>query len=272
MGAGHISTDVIEKLNLGLTGSQFKLIFDGNICTLKISATDSKDLMHQIEGGIYSILYYVSLYLNEAINITKILGSNGKCKFNLMVYNPVGQFQTSDRESQQKRIIDAYNHTNLKNKRLFTAVSYYYKVLRIYQLVLHNYELNSEIFLNLYKILEMLFTSKRDKWREELKKLDYNDNEIEKWFIPIYLIRNEFDIGHSTFYIPTDDERSAVEDFLRIVNVKIQKLLIKLLDYVIKEKYTLIEVHDNHNKKIELLNSIKNYVQENKDEITNSNK
>ena len=97
----------------------------------------------------------------------------------------------------------------------------------------------SEVVLNLYKILEILFGPQRDNVRTKLLELGYSKDEVEVKFIPIMILRNEFDVGHVSVKLFKQEQLNALYTYLENSENDFKDLLKKLLYEVKDDSYTL---------------------------------
>ena len=97
----------------------------------------------------------------------------------------------------------------------------------------------SEVVLNLCKVIEILFGPKRDNVRSKLLNLGYSKDEIEVKFIPIMILRNEFDVGHVSIALFKREQLNALYTYLENSENDFRDLLKKILNKFKDGDYTL---------------------------------
>lgn len=78
-----------------------------------------------------------------------------------------------------------------------------------------DWEFMAEIILNLCKVLQILFGNKRDDVRKGLSKIDYSEEEREGDIIPIMILRDNLDVGHTLIKIFTKRNVTEAGEYLK---------------------------------------------------------
>ena len=81
-------------------------------------------------------------------------------------------------------------------------------------------------------------------FRAELLKLGYSNEEIEGDFIPLRIIRNEFDVGHVSISLFKPEQLKALYGYLERTEGNFRGLLRRLLDQVRDGAYKLPQDYD----------------------------
>ena len=106
------------------------------------------------------------------------------------------------------------------------------------------WEFLAESFLNLSKVLEVLFPptgdgNTRDAARRELDALGYSNEEVERDFLPAMLLRNEIDVGHVDLSLYTRRQLTALHRYAEVSEVAFQNMLRRLMDRMAAGEYQL---------------------------------
>ena len=133
---------------------------------------------------------------------------------------------------------------NLRYARFSAALHYYHVARRLVVAGNGAHEFMAEIILNLNKVLEVLFGPRRDSVREELTKLGYSSEDIEIRFIPLMILRNEFDVGHAFLSVIDREVLKELYSYLEFMEEDFCELLQRLLRRMNDGSYVLYEEHD----------------------------
>jgi hypothetical protein len=150
-------------------------------------------------------------------------------------------------ERQEKKIYDSYKLLELmqgkQNRRLFAGLNYYYVARRLYEAGHSAIEFMAEIILNYSKCLEVMFGGTRESIRQELQKLNISKEDIEQVFIPVILLRNEFDVGHALVTQINQVDIYPLNIFVTHLERDFEDLIKKLIDGIRGRTYEMIP-HD----------------------------
>ena len=119
-----------------------------------------------------------------------------------------------------------------KNHRLLAALHYFHVACRLRAVGHSPREFMAEIILNFAKILQVLFGQSRDDIRNPLTSLGYAPRDIESDFIPILVLRNEFNVGHVMVSILPQSQLSTVHHYLDITERRFRDLFNRLITEV----------------------------------------
>ena len=132
----------------------------------------------------------------------------------------------SNQEKQEQRVIEAWDlmafFSSFGNMRMVGAVKYFHAACRLSRVGHTPWEFMGEILLNFCKVLEVLFPPtgdgmSRDAARAGLSKLGYSPEEIERYFIPVMLLRSKIDVGHVFLGLFTRLELTALHSYTELV-------------------------------------------------------
>ena len=190
----------------------------GNILHAKWKCETFKGLDNVIVTLHYMTPILLSLELAEPPTVKYTRERVGETAFNWELEKTKGSLDVTTKESQEKRVADSLLRLKLlgetANRRLAGALYYFYVARRLVEAGHSPYEFLAEVVLNLSKVLQVLFGEARDDVRAELPKFGYSKEEIEDKFIPIMILRNEFDVGHVTVKTFKREQLTALYNYL----------------------------------------------------------
>ncbi len=185
----------------------------------------------------------LSLELWEPITVEKIWGKCNGQSFNVKIGNYGSFLEVLRQEEITCRIMKSFKnlHTLRKaqNPRLKAALHYFYTARRLVQAGDTIWEFVTEIILNYAKVIEVLFGSCRDNIRSQLKTLGYDETTIESNFIPIMILRSQYDVAHPRIAYPHDIKTPKIAQYIAMMECTIGELLKRIFDKYESESYTL---------------------------------
>ena len=117
--------------------------------------------------------------------------------------------------------------------RLLAALNYFYVGCRLLAAGHAAFEFMAEAILNFAKVLDVLFVSggqaSREQVRMGLTTIGIPKGEIEREYIPLILLRNEFDIAHVALTYPSAEQFDTLHRFTEGAEGSIRDLLRELL-------------------------------------------
>ncbi len=248
---------VINGYEIHLTGGEISISFD---------CGSEGHLLHGLKLLSYLPLY-LSLFLAHPIKVDAFYGRIGECTFNCEIASGIFQFHVTTEERQKeltKLAFDMTFGTPLADisPRLLAAIGYLYTAMLLSSQSPYSSAFLPEIALNLAKVLDVMFTDKRDKLRQELKKLGFSKDEIEKKYVPLTLIRNKLDVAHPTLFMPTKEQRSTFDSFVDRALSQVVDLLKRTIEKSAKGEYEILfyDMAGRDNEQEELIKSMSKYV------------
>ncbi len=213
----------------------------------KVCAKQICNTFQELEQLLDTLHYFMPILLNLEFAeppIVKYTGGRiGETIFNWELQLIQQRFDITTTQKQEERVIKSFERMDtiagVKNRRLAAALYYFYVARRLVEAGNSPYEFLSEVVLNLSKVLVILFSPKRDDVRSELLKFGYSKEEIEEKFIPIMILRNEFDVGHVSIALFTEKQLNALYKYLAVSEHDFRELLKRVADKVRSEEYTL---------------------------------
>lgn len=232
---------VVEWLNL-------RLEMQGNIVKAKTHCRAFKDMNDLLIALHYLFPILLNLEFAEPPTVKYTRGRVGEAIFNWELAKATQFIDITTKERQEKRVVDSFkrlvNIGNVSIRRLAAALFYFYVARRLVESGNSPYEFLSEVIHNLNKILEILFGSQKDKVRNELSKFGYSQDEIESKFIPIMILRNEFDVGHASITIFKTKQLAVLYQYLEYSEKNFRDLLERVVKKIEGGDYALPHVYD----------------------------
>lgn len=240
-----LSDPLLESIEAIIEWDNLRLEMQGN----KLVATTRCDSFQNLEDLLTTLHYIMPIILNvelaEPPVVKRTAGQVGESIFNWELSEIKLSFETTTKEKQDIRVIDSFQFlgegiiSGLSNRRLAAAMYYCYVARRLVEAGHSPYEFMADVILNFCKILQIMFGEDRDDVRAELSRLDYPKNDIEVKFIPIMILRNEFDVGHVSISLFTREQLDALYMYLEETERDFQELLKKVISKIKDGSYTL---------------------------------
>lgn len=238
-----LSDPPLEPIEAIIEWKDMRLELIGNKLHAKSKCDTFKDLDMLLSALHYILPILLNVEFAEPPIVKYTRGRVGEAIFNWELKDIKCSFDVTTKENQEQRVIDSFDSfsfiTELAYRRLAAALYYFYVARRLVEAGNSPYEFMSEVVLNLCKVLEILFGSKRDNVRAELLKFGYTKDEIEERFIPLMILRNEFDVGHVSISLFTQEQLDALYTYLGNSENNFRYLLKRVLKKVKDRGYTL---------------------------------
>ena len=256
---------IVTDLNVGRSGFlsnspldnpiESKIVYDnltlelrGNILYSKSECKDANSLNELIVTLHYLIPFLLNINFAEPPVVKYTIGKVGDCSFEWILKTAEFSLEVTNKEKQEQIVIDSFERLKIfkgtSNRRLAAALYYFYMARRLEEAGNSPYEFMSEIILNFCKVLEILIGPSRDKVRKELLKFGFNETEIEIKFMPIMILRNEFDVGHAFIKIINEESLILLYEYLKISEKDFRDLLKKVIISVEDGSYIFSEEPD----------------------------
>jgi hypothetical protein len=244
------STPPLEPLDVTIEMPSSMLQLRGNILTHEFYCESFEMLQGSIMGLKWLMPPLLSLRFPEPPIVDHISGKVGETRFR-WEHDPEEwrvEMRTTTHDVLEEHFANSFNRFALfngtDNRRLAAAVTYFHVAVRLHLCGDSDWEFMAESILNYAKCLDVLFVTSetsKDDIRRELKKLGYSSKEIEGKFIPINILRSYVDVAHPkvTMYKPQD--LKVLYRYVDQVEGWMSTLLLKVMEKVSTENYTLPE-------------------------------
>jgi len=163
------------------------------------------------------------------------------------------EFGTTTQEEQETLVARAWRRIDLlaeehKRRRLVAGLHYFHIACRLSSVSVAAGEFMVESVLNFAKTLEVLFPPKgdgrtRDAVRNGLRGIGYEEDEIERDFIPAMALRDNIDVAHVGLCIFTRDQLSVIHGYVEKVESVFRGIFNRLFTAIEKGEYQ-IEAHE----------------------------
>jgi len=215
------------------------------------TAEELNNVIYSIHGLIPPML---NVFLLDSPFITVVQGKVGETAFRWEFAETRFELETTSNDRQEEVLLKALSlhgsGLGADSHRLRAALGYFYKACRLIAAGNGPWEFMSETILNLTKSLEILFdvpsneTSQgeggsRDRIRNGLKCVGVEANLIEEIFIPITILRNEFDVGHGRLALNSIDDLQLIYGLLAKAETEFRRLLRQIVTGVSEGLFTL---------------------------------
>lgn len=141
------------------------------------------------------------------------------------------QAELEQEAKQSWQRVEALNRP--ENLRLFAALNYFHVGCRLLAAGHSAFEFMAEAILNFAKVLDVLFVSggevSREQVRMGLASIGIPKREIESEYVPLIILRNEFDIAHVALTYPNAEEFDTLHRFTEVAEGSLRDLLRQLL-------------------------------------------
>jgi|GEM_PF-3193762 len=225
---GDIIDIVQAELKIGAVGAKWS----GDILQLDL-AVDSFNAAEQIIGSLSHLLpAFLSLRLRVFVWIrefTVVIGSIDY-RFETAMHRYGITLATTELNSERAtQSVQDWAVQRREGLRVVMALYYYRHAQRLAALEPDRQSMAAEVVLNLAKAIEIIFSSDRTQLRRKAAAWGLDSNFIERWIVPILLIRNELDVAHVASAPLEGLQHQAILNFLDRAFVHVHTLLEQVL-------------------------------------------
>jgi hypothetical protein len=234
-----------KPIRQNLDFANLKMEIKGNKLYVRTKCQDIISLDRLMIFCHYLLPIIINLEFIEPPTVRYTRGRVGEIDFNWELQTALGTFDVTTKENQEKRIATSFFRSTVisgtENRRLAVALYHFYVARRLIESGNSPYEFLAEYILNLDKVLKILFGEKRDNVRSELAKFGYSSEEIEEKFLPIMILRNEFDVGHVSMRIFKQEQLNILYQYFDMTDKDFRDLLKRVFqkledgDYVLQQ-------------------------------------
>ncbi|MGE5555015.1 MAG: hypothetical protein ACM3UY_01935 [Methanocella sp.] len=249
----------LKEIDTKVVWNNLTLHLKGNLLTVRQHCNSREDLQNLLETSHFTLPLLLNIELIEAPLIQNTKGKVGNVEFNWEIDQRSSSFDVTDDEFQEKKALNSFlKIENLNSRRLIAAAYYSYVARRLAETGNSIFEFMAETILNLCKVLQVLFGERIDDVRCELAKLGYSKKEIESNFIPIMVLRNEFDVGHVFLSIFNQKQLITLYRFLESSENNFSDLLKRVFEKTDKSEYSIKPDPISHleGKKLKIINRL----------------
>lgn len=162
-----------------------------------------------------------------------LTGSLGRTEFRWEFEEATSYFRPKSKEELENHVFNSINNLPKLPMQYLAACTYFYTASRLIASGYTQWDFMAESILNLCKTLQILFGESMDNVRYGLKQIGYSTEEIEIDFIPLVVLRNNFDVAHTQSIIPQSDQLKVLYRYLIKSEDHIRDLLKVMFDQII---------------------------------------
>ena len=230
----------LKPLNVTIKKPNIIIRLRGNQLHIRIYCESVDALVSLIEAVYYGLPPVLNLDFAESPIIKRVKGKVGKTTFCWAQKRQQSSFEVTNQEIQEKKIISAWLNMEFLNthparRRILAALQHFYVACQLSEAGNSPSDFMAEVILNYCKTLEVLFPPKgdantRDAVRIGLAKLAYSQDEIERDFLPIMVLRNEIDVGHTKLSLFDINQLNILHKYTDAAEGHFRSMLSRLID------------------------------------------
>jgi hypothetical protein len=193
-----------------------------------------EELEEFITGMFFVLPPLIGIKFAEPPVITRVDGEVNGVAFRWELANWSMHFSPTTQGEQEERFAAAWDRlpllSGLGPRRLIAAIHYFHVAVRLDRAATIAGEFMSESILNFCKILEVLFPPcgdgrTREAARAGLRLLGYDENAIERLFLPAMALRSCLDVGHVSLAIFDLNQLETVHAYTEVAESAFRELL-----------------------------------------------
>ncbi|MBZ5607969.1 MAG: hypothetical protein LAP38_06925 [Acidobacteriia bacterium] len=231
-----ISNAPLAPLEVVMEEPVRRVSLTGNQHTIHQQCDSLDHLRELVESVYFSMPLLLAVDFADPPIVDLVDGRIGDIPFRWELSDWQIEIDITTQERQQQRFATAWNHLVLvappERRRLLCALHYFHVACRLRREAKSPGEFLAEALLNLNKILETLYGPDRDDVRMALRQLDFGDDEIERDFIPVMLLRNSVDVGHPSLALFTLRQLETLHRYADRAERTFRTFLHRLLDAI----------------------------------------
>ena len=231
------STTPLAPLDVRIEEPMRTLTLKGNELTVVQHFDNLGVLQEFIESLYFGAPLLLAVDFADPPRVERVQGRIGEVKFRWELANWRAEIDITSQERQEQRVLDAWGRfaavAGENRRRLLAALHYFHVACRLRQEAKFPGEFMAESLLNLHKVLEVLYGPRRDEVRAALAALGFGDEEIERDYIPVMILRDSIDIGHPSLELLSQQQLTTLHRFAERGERAFRMLLTRLLDAVV---------------------------------------
>jgi hypothetical protein len=206
-----------------------------------------------VTGIFFGLPALLSVGFNDPQIVIRVDGDIGGSKFRWELRDWKIAFYPRTKDDQERGFVTAWNRlplvSGLGRRRLLAAIHYFHVAVRLDRAASSIGEFMAETLLNLAKALEALFPHEgdgktRDAIRSGLRQLGYDDNDIEKLFLPAVALRNELDVGHVSLALFKPEQLETIHAYTEVAEGAFREMLDRFMTALAEGKVVIPEYQD----------------------------
>ena len=248
---GHMyfrSKPALEPLDVKIEAPGQTIILNGDTLWYQEKCPDYETLNGILSTFQFMLTPLLNMGFADPPIILYIKGKLGKASFCWEHEKSQATFVTRTPEQIERHTVDSFKHLALMsgttNRRLAAGLHYFYIASRLLVSGNSPWEFMAECVLNMTKALEIMFGGRRDSVREKLLELGYSTEEVESEFIPLMILRNQFDVEHPRISILKRDQLQILYRYLSVSEERFRKLFIRIFERLDEGRFEFDQKND----------------------------
>lgn len=233
-------------VSIEMAGTTFRCV--GNTATYRLSCGSPRELDEAVVALHFVLPLMLNLEFADSPVVGQTYGSVGDTPFRWELRRFLCRIDVTTTSTQEERVERAFRSLELvsgrQNRRFAAALNYFHVACRLARGDGGPWEFGSERILNFAKILQVLFGETRDEVRIGLRSLGYADEDIEGDFMPVMLLRNQFDVGHASIAIQRSTQLESIYRYLDRLEDYFRDLLSGLREALVDGDFELADEPD----------------------------
>jgi hypothetical protein len=224
---------LLDALDTELQKGEFSARWIGNELTLSLNVKSQDQANEIVTSASQFIPAFLSLRLRVFVWIKAFSIEIGTCRFTLeLLAHRYGITIASTAHNEECAIqsIHDWSMQRRESLRATMAIYYYRHAMRLAALEPDRQSMAAEVILNLAKAIEIIFSSDRDRLRSRAKEWGFDLEFIERWIVPVLLVRNQLDVAHAACAPLSAGQHQAVLDFLDRAFTHVHALLSRVFE------------------------------------------
>jgi hypothetical protein len=225
--------DLIDVLHAELQLGTFSAHWAGNALELRMDVNSAEEAEQVVASASQLLPAFLSLKLQVFVWIKEFLvdiaGSHSRLVTSSHEYG-ITIATTEHNEDAVMQSVRNWLRQRRESLRAVMAIYYYRHARRLAAMEPDRQSMAAEVILKLAKAVEIIFSSDQDRLRSRAKQWGLDAEFIERWIVPILLIRNELDVAHVASAPLLSTQHQAILDFLARASAHVHTLLLRVLE------------------------------------------
>ena len=238
----------LSPLEVQVESPTTKFLLQGDLLTYTCPCENLDQLIGCLNGLQFVLPAFLNIKFPDPPVVEYIKGALGSVDFRWEHGGMVQSCTPQSGEILEEHVAEFLKtlplFTGTKNRRLVTAIHYFYTGSRLLVSGHSQWEFMAECILNLCKALGILFGNDMDSVRAGLARLGYAAEEIEGDFIPLIILRNSVDVAHPRVAIFPQEHLSILYVYLSNSETRFRELLERTIQSVGSEEFELPQDED----------------------------
>lgn len=239
----------LSRLGVRIDEPNRRVEQDGRVMTISQEFQSIGELSALIEAVAYVFPSVLNVSFQDAPYVERVDGIVGGENFLWELQKWGARFGITTQEEQEQHVATAWQRIELlseknKSRRLAAGLHYFHIACRLSSESVTAGEFVAESVLNFAKSLEVLFPpdgdgKTRDAVRNGLRAIGYEDNEIERDFLPAMALRDNIDVAHVGLCIFTLDQLKVIHGYVENGEGVFREMFKRLFSAIENDQYQI---------------------------------